>query len=299
MKDLIDHIDVQNKQMLEKDIILHLLLHGLVEKEGFRDNYAFKGGTCLTKCYLGYYRFSEDLDFTYVKQEEFEGKTQKEVRRILSKKINAFADNLAEISKELKMDFKAEKDNTEYIEIGGSNKFVTFKVWYDSVVMKTRQFIKIQINYLEMLIFPLVTRKAISLAEHADKKEIVFLFPEYAKLLESVEVLAYDLKEIMLEKVRAILTRRAIKARDFIDLYLVEKKMKVKLEILRKEMIQKIEFMLRYEKYIQNLSEGDLEKVVVGEEEKLMLVPLDKGFKKGLPEMIEFLRGVEKEINKR
>jgi predicted nucleotidyltransferase component of viral defense system len=31
-----------------------------------KDNLAFKGGTALKKCYFGEYRFSEDLDFSYI-----------------------------------------------------------------------------------------------------------------------------------------------------------------------------------------------------------------------------------------
>ena len=38
-------------------------------------------------------------------------------------------------------------------------------------------------------------------------------------LLRPMEIKVYDLKEILIEKVRAILTRRGIKARDFVGKY--------------------------------------------------------------------------------
>lgn len=90
MKDLIDYIikrlDISNKQLIEKDLVLHRILLRLSKDDWFRDSFAFKGSTCLTKSYLGYYRFSEDIDFTYIYQDELNGITQKELKRILSKK---------------------------------------------------------------------------------------------------------------------------------------------------------------------------------------------------------------------
>jgi predicted nucleotidyltransferase component of viral defense system len=62
--------------LVEKDVILHELLTDL-SNSPFGDDYLFKGGTCLIKGYLGYYRFSEDVDFTYRDQLRFEDLSQK------------------------------------------------------------------------------------------------------------------------------------------------------------------------------------------------------------------------------
>ena len=70
-------IAAKQTDMVEKDILLQMLLHDLSKNEFFSSNFAFKGGTCLIKSYIGYYRFSEDIDFTWIKQSEFEGRTQK------------------------------------------------------------------------------------------------------------------------------------------------------------------------------------------------------------------------------
>lgn len=55
MKRLIDYISfkegIENKLLIEKDIILHKLLCALLKYDSFKNNLAFKGGTCLTKCY--------------------------------------------------------------------------------------------------------------------------------------------------------------------------------------------------------------------------------------------------------
>lgn len=50
--------------IIEKDLVLGWILAGIYVHEALAENWIFKGGTCLKKCYLETYRFSEDLDFT-------------------------------------------------------------------------------------------------------------------------------------------------------------------------------------------------------------------------------------------
>lgn len=52
--------------VLEQDYILSWVLIGISSVPLLKDNLAFKGGTALKKCYFGEYRFSEDLDFSYI-----------------------------------------------------------------------------------------------------------------------------------------------------------------------------------------------------------------------------------------
>ena len=49
---------------VEKDYVLGWVLWGIGSEPQLTEAWAFKGGTCLKKCYLETYRFSEDLDFT-------------------------------------------------------------------------------------------------------------------------------------------------------------------------------------------------------------------------------------------
>ena len=51
-------------EVVEKDYVIGWVLWGIGSDPDLTDWWAFKGGTCLKKCYLGDYRFSEDLDFT-------------------------------------------------------------------------------------------------------------------------------------------------------------------------------------------------------------------------------------------
>jgi predicted nucleotidyltransferase component of viral defense system len=50
--------------VVEKDYVLGWLLWGIGSHPVLGQTWIFKGGTCLKKCYIETYRFSEDLDFT-------------------------------------------------------------------------------------------------------------------------------------------------------------------------------------------------------------------------------------------
>ena len=53
--------------VVEKDYVLGWLLAGIHNQNQIKEDWIFKGGTCLKKCYINTYRFSEDLDFTLKK----------------------------------------------------------------------------------------------------------------------------------------------------------------------------------------------------------------------------------------
>ena len=52
------------EEVVEKDYVLGWVLWGIGAHERLSATWAFKGGTCLKKCFIETYRFSEDLDFT-------------------------------------------------------------------------------------------------------------------------------------------------------------------------------------------------------------------------------------------
>jgi len=291
---LSDKLSIKRKELIEKDLVLHCLLNEIESYDYFKDNLVFKGGTCLIKCYFGYYRFSEDMDFSWINQKEFKEKSQKEIKRLLSVKIGKIMSIFGKAAAKLGIDFKTEKGNKKYVEFGGSNKFATFKLWYKSTVLNTESFIKIQINFVELFKFQFAELPVKSIVNNIDMKEFKFLFPEFD--LKKIRIKAYDIKEILIEKIRAILTRRGIKARDFIDVFFIIKNKNIDIKKLKNEILAKIRFMLRYEKYIQNLKDFQLEKFVAGEEEKLLLKPIDKGFYEFMGDFRIFLAAIAEEI---
>jgi predicted nucleotidyltransferase component of viral defense system len=248
-------LKIPRKDLIEKDIILHKLLLFLHENDFFHNNFLFKGGTCLIKSYLGYYRFSEDIDFTWRNQSIFEKKSQKEIRKYLSGIIDEVGHIFENINKEI--DFICDKSNRKYVELGGGNKTATFKLWYDSKILKYTTFVKVQINFVEKIIYPPSIRKLRSLLSGYRYKELESLFPsEYKEYCKKISFPTYDIKEILCEKVRSILTRRGIKARDLVDIYLISKVFDAHAAELRSQIIGKTTFILiMYEKYRKNLEE--------------------------------------------
>jgi hypothetical protein len=99
------------------------------------------------------------------------------------------------------------------------------------------------------------------------------------------------MREILAEKVRAILTRKGVKARDFIDAYLIQKETGVRPEDLEAVIIDKTRFILKYEKYRQNLKQKTAVTPTfkLGEEEKLLLKPLDKDFEQQTKQLTKYV----------
>ncbi|MDP2926282.1 MAG: nucleotidyl transferase AbiEii/AbiGii toxin family protein [Nanoarchaeota archaeon] len=299
-KELIDFIsrrlNIARRDLIEKDIIISKILFNLSQNTDFFKNYTFKGGTCLIKCYFGYFRFSEDLDFTYLNQKEFANKSKTKIRVLISEKINKLGELIEIIAKQLDLDFKIEKENKRYVQFGGSNAFVTFKLWYNSQELGKETFVKIQVNHIEKLNYPIKELNAGYIVPKNLEKDFSFLVQEETEiLLKPVKIKAYDLKEILIEKIRAILTRRGIKVRDFVDVFLITEKDKLNLNDFKKEILEKVNNMLKFEKYNQNIKNKETQlndDLILGEEEALMLTPIDKSFPKFLTEFNVFLKEI-------
>ena len=50
--------------VVEKGYVIGWVFWGIGSDNRLSEGWAFKGGTCLKKCYIETYRFSENLDFT-------------------------------------------------------------------------------------------------------------------------------------------------------------------------------------------------------------------------------------------
>src|SRR3989344_7213617 len=250
---------ITKRDLIEKDLILHRLLVELSSNKYFFENFAFKGGTCLMKCYIDYYRFSEDLDFTFIDQKRFSNKTKGQIGKTLSKEIDDVAKLLKSTADKIGVDFKLNKNNKKYFEFGGSKRFVTFKLWYVPEGQEEETFVKIQINFIEQLEFPIKEKNTNNIFFGKFKSlELAFLLPENSEwILKIPKLKCYDIREVLIEKVRAILTRKGVKARDFIDVYMIEKKENLDVRDFKKQIIDKITAMLKFEKYRLNLGKKD------------------------------------------
>jgi predicted nucleotidyltransferase component of viral defense system len=237
---------IKKPKLVEQDVLVHRVLKEIYSSPTFVENYLFKGGSCLVKCYFGYYRFSVDLDFTWRKQEVWEV-GEKELRRKLLNEVKVFGRLLEETAKQTGIEFINKPKNRRYFEFGGGGRMSTFKMW------KGTELLKIQVNFLEALLFPSKSLIAKTLLNGVTlSRDEKAYFSEFLDFYKPLKVNAYDEREILCEKVRAILTRKAQKLRDFYDIFMLDTH-GFKVEQLTDGIISKIKASLYYEKYRNNL----------------------------------------------
>lgn len=249
--------NIGNKKVIRRDIILHAILREIYEDDELKTKLLFKGGTCLVKCYYGYYRFSDDLDFTWNEPRNFKKKSKSEIRRIiLNELLPPVVGKLEIISKKFDLNFKPQLSSREYFDFRRKSRQITIKM-YDK-----GELIKIEINFIDILFYKPVVKKAITLLNNAkiSKSDTVY-FEDFFQFYEPINVLAYDIHEIAIEKIRSILTRDLPKFRDYYDLFKMYMKgvFDLKDQILINHSKKKIKFMLKESKrYIANLRNARL-----------------------------------------
>lgn len=204
------------QDLLEKDYHLTKILHRISEKK-IKD-LVFKGGTCLNKCYLGFYRLSEDLDFVY--NQDTKELSKRQIKLILDKLRRGLIGILDELG------FETSK------KLGEGWKMLTSKFQprivgleiitkYNSVINNSVQTIKLEISFRKKLRKP--TRMM------AIKHEFVDALGDPI-LRKDVEIEVIDLTENFAEKFRALVTRKNIAIRDIYDIYFILKNNLVKID---------------------------------------------------------------------
>jgi len=211
-------------ESIEKDYVLSRVLSSyqtLKTQETQLQEIIFKGGTLLAKKYLKYHRISVDLDFTHKDSNKIRvlrGKTREtKIKKLIIPLIEAFS----KIAKQCGFDFQTNRTNARYVSILNDRSVYKLYMYYTSLINANEEVIKIEINFIEDQIFKLSEDKLLNLAEFlgVEKKRLNVINYD---LLE-VTIPHYNIQEVMLEKIRAILTRNALKERDVLDLYLLDK----------------------------------------------------------------------------
>jgi len=194
-EDLVRYTEVTgfNLGQVEKDYVQHVFLLNLYRRIG--DEFIFKGGTALQKCY-GLNRFSEDLDFTLSRGISVEEVIEKSIVG-----MNLFG---------CESSTKKMKDD----DISVSFQIRVRGPLYDGRE-KSYTYVRVEISKRERSIFP------------PTKINVIPMYRDLPPYMISV----METSEIMAEKVRAILTRE--RARDVYDLYfLIGKGVETNLEMI-------------------------------------------------------------------
>ena len=239
-----EKIGIKNTDLVGWDYIIHTILKELEKDPYFRENYVFKGGTCLVKCHLGYYRFSRDLDFAYRDSEKLQEMSRSKLKKFLNDETGKIAETLNCIARDLGLEFYYRGHN------GFNNhRYFSFLIgpgWFREMIAYSPagEKIKLEFNYAEKFAFKPKTAKAHTLLSWKKAKLKVGDYEKYIEFLGNyypIRVSAYQDKEILIEKVRAILTRREFKLRDLYDLYKLHQAKGLKIKKYGKQIIMKVE----------------------------------------------------------
>lgn len=170
-----------NPHVVEKDYVLGWMLAGISNHPDLRDNWVFKGGTCLKKCYFETYRFSEDLDFTLKDASHLD-------KAFLER---AFAEIRAWIYEQTGIEVPADKQAFDIYTNPRGSISCQGKIAYRAPVSpRDMPRIKLDLTADECLVLPPVR---------------VPVYHPYSDIpADGIDVLAYAYEEVFGEKVRAL-----------------------------------------------------------------------------------------------
>lgn len=177
---------------IEKDYVLSLLLWSITRNKHIGNQWVFKGGTCLKKCYFGEYRFSEDLDYTVLPNTSV---AESHIRQELSACFDQLFDNFG-----LRIDL----NNLEITPFSDKNdQFIQVKIPFRGPLMPVGSWprIKLDISQEEKVV---------------DNPTFLPLIHRYSDSSNcKTTVMCYSLYEIFAEKMRALVQRT--RPRDLYD----------------------------------------------------------------------------------
>jgi len=179
---------------IEKDYVLNWLLAGISEAAELKEQWVFKGGTCLKKCYFEKYRFSEDLDFTITNQLHLN-------KEFLQSTFSKIAETIYERSG---IEIPQNKISFEIYENTRGQLSVQGKIPYRGPMDRRSSdpIVKLDLNWDEILVEPPILR------------EIHHPYSDQA--FNRVKILTYSIEEIFAEKLRAFVQRMS--PRDLYDI---------------------------------------------------------------------------------
>lgn len=184
-------------EVVEKDYVLGWLLAGLASTPA-KDEWIFKGGTCIKKCVFETYRFSEDLDFSLLPSADY---SKASIERILVQ--------VCEVAARLSgIDLPVDRIRVE--ERRNQQRDVTFKA---------------RIYYRGPLAYPADRRVLVDITQHEtvlDASVDAAISHPYPDVIpESTAISTYSFEELLAEKTRALYERA--RPRDLYDVvYLME-----------------------------------------------------------------------------
>ncbi len=181
-------------RLIEKDYFCSLILALLAAADP--NPLVFKGGTCLSKVYAGFYRLSEDLDFAVPLETDSSRGERRRLGVLLKETVATILERTPSFSEAEPL--SGQNESRQYV---GSLK-------YQSLLNNQDETIRIEISLREPLLLPVYIGMAQTLLRH----------PVSGRSAETVPFPCIAQLEAWAEKFRAALSRPDIAVRDFFDI---------------------------------------------------------------------------------
>ena len=256
--------------LIEKDYYCSLILKEIFQSQDC--NLVFKGGTLLNKVHAGFYRVSEDLDFSISTILKLPRKKRSASTQIAKKYVNKAVKNLAlNFSKP----FKGRNENRMY----------NVEIEYDSLISEDKGTIKIEFGIQETVLEKENLMAKTLLANPITQKPVLPDFP----------LVGLSLKEAYSEKIRAALSRKKPAIRDIFDIHYAVKNHLIDI----KNIIQMIKYKLNILNRIIDLSAKRKEELLSQLQTDLKPVLCQKDFEEfDFEQAWKWLKILEKKISK-
>jgi predicted nucleotidyltransferase component of viral defense system len=193
------------KSTIDKDWALGHFIDAIFSIPELRQKLIFKGGTCLKKCYIPDYRFSEDLDFTSIDKEfKLTRKHLTEITTLIQQRISmsTHIESLKElVYKDQLVGYEA------IIKFWGADHPQNETL---PIPQRWQTKIKIEIILYELMLFPVKYRDINH--NYSDKLST-----------SALQIPCYSIEEVIAEKMRALIQRSYTAPRDLYDIWYLSK----------------------------------------------------------------------------
>lgn len=190
------------KTTIDKDWVLGHFLNAFFSFSHNQSNFIFKGGTCLRKCYIKDYRFSEDLDFTLVNKDFVVDKSF--INDVIKKAESLSSVKFHLNSLQLQIHNNIPQGYLVEIKFWGADHHPNQKPLSPS---RWQSNIHLDISFSEKLLLPAV------------EKQIMHQYSDYEIIQYKAN--CYDFRELLAEKIRALKQRN--RPRDVFDVWYLSK----------------------------------------------------------------------------
>ncbi|EOZ96877.1 hypothetical protein A33Q_2187 [Indibacter alkaliphilus LW1] len=219
-----------SRSTIDKDWVLGHFIDAIYSIDSCREALIFKGGTCLRKCYIPDYRFSEDLDFTSVNPDF-------QLDEDLLRQINTLVHDRTGMP--LHLEKRTELRHNDML----TGYAAIIKFWgadhsRDQIPPDPARWttsIKIEIILYEKMLF---------------EPTLKTVYHDYSDQLTPAigEIACYDIKEVLSEKLRALIQCSYTAPRDYYDIWYLSRHVsdldwaEVKQAFLEKMVFKRLEF---------------------------------------------------------